>query len=568
MSNPFVKEIVQQLVGLSGVPSETLTRLIEVPPDPDLGDYALPCFSLAKTLRKAPNRIAEELAGQLNVGGRISEARAVGPYVNFFVRPASFVQAVLSKVLAEGRDYGRADVGKEKRVVIDFSHPNVAKPFGIHHLRSTVIGNALRNIFRVLGYEVIGINHLGDWGTQFAKLIAAWKRWGKGELTEGVINVEMLLDLYVRVHEEIEDDPAVEEEARNWLRRLEDGDPETRRMWQVCVNVSLKEFERIYDMLGITFESVAGESFYQDKIPETLKRLEARGLTQISEGATIVDLQAWDMPPFMALRSDDATLYATRDLAAAEYRWETYRFDRMLYVVDLAQSLYFKQLFKVLELMGHKWDDRCVHVLFGRLRFKDRTMSTRRGQIVFLEDVLNKAVDLTRAIIDEKNPNLPDKEQVAREVGIGAVIFADLDSRRARDVVFDWEEVLNFNGETGPYVQYTHARYSSVLRNSGRALPPSDVDFSLLTEPETLAVVKCLEQFPARIERAAETYEPSIIATYLIDLCTVANRFYNTRRVILEDAPLTSARVALVYAITTVLAAGLDLLGMKAPKQM
>ncbi len=568
MPNPFVDEIVQQLAQASGVSSEDFVPLIEVPPNPDLGDYALPCFSLAKTLRKAPNQIALELAEQLKFGDRISEVRAAGPYINFFVHPSSFVEEVLSKVLAQSREFGRTDVGTGKTIVIDFSHPNVAKPFGIHHLRSTVIGNALRNIFRALGYEVVGVNHLGDWGSQFAKLIVAWKRWGEGELTEEAINIQSLLDLYVRIHEEIEDDPAVEEEARNWFRRLEDGDAEATRMWQVCVNVSFKEFNRVYETLGITFESVAGESFYQDKMPATLKRLEEMGLTRISEGATIVDLSEWDMSPFMALRSDDATLYATRDLAAVEYRQETYGFHQMLYVVDVAQSLHFRQLFKVLELMGYEWGERCAHVVFGRLRFKDGAMSTRRGQIIFLEDVLNKAVDLTREIIEEKNPDLPDKEQVARDVGIGAVIFADLDSRRVRDVVFDWDEVLNFNGETGPYVQYTHARYRSVLRNFGQALPPSDVDFSLLTEPETLAVVKCLEQFPSQIENAAEEYEPSLIATYLIDLCRVANRFYNAHRVISEEAPLTSARVALVYAITEVLAAGLDLLGMKAPEQM
>lgn len=567
MSNPFIEEIAQQVSDAAGMAPDALTDLVEVPPDPEMGDYALPCFALAKTLRKAPDRIAEELAQKVAPGERISRVWAVGPYLNFFVNRADFVQKTLSEILAKGRDYGQGEEGAGKTVVIDFSHPNIAKPFGIHHLRSTVIGNALRNLFRALGYTVVGINHLGDWGSQFAKLIVAWKRWGSGEFTED-ISIETLLELYVRIHEEIENDPDVESEASEWFRRLENQDPEAQNMWKVCCTISYKEFDRVYRMLGIAFESIAGESFYLDKMAETLGRLEKKGLTQISEGATIVDLSPWDMPPMIVRRSDDASLYATRDIAAAEYRWQTYAFDRMLYVVDVAQTLYFKQLFKALELMGYHWSRKCTHVVFGRLRFKDGGMSTRRGKIVFLEDVLNRAVELTRKIIEEKNPDLPDKDEVARDVGIGAVIYADLDSRRMRDVVFDWDEVLNFNGETGPYVQYTHARYCSVLRRYGKAIPPSDVDLSLLTEPETVAVVKRLEQFPSRIRNAAGTCEPSLIASYLIELCTEANRFYNTHRVVSEDEALTTARIALVYAITLVLAGGLRLLGMKAPERM
>ena len=477
-------------------------------------------------------------------------------------------EETLSAILEQGADYGRGDRGVGKTVVIDFSHPNIAKPFGIHHLRSTVIGNALRNIYRALGYEVVGVNHLGDWGSQFAKLILAWNYWGEGELTAD-ITIQKLLELYVRINEEIEDNPELEQEARDWFRRLEDGDEEAVRMWQVCVDVSFKEFDRVYDMLDIGFESIAGESFYQDKMPATLDRLRSKGLLTESEGATIVDLEKWDMPPLIALRSDDATLYGTRDLAALEYRWKTYRFEKLLYVVDVAQSLHFRQLFQVLELMEYDWREKCAHVQFGRLRFKDGGgASTRRGNVVFLEDVLNRAIELTRKIIADKNPDLPNGEQIARDVGIGAIIFADLDSKRTRDIVFDWDEVLNFNGETGPYLQYTHARYCSVLRRYDGTLPPRDIDFALLNEIEAIEVVKCLARFPGQIQKAADEYEPSAVTTLMIELCTVANRFYNAHQVISEQADLTAARVALVYAIKTVLASGLSLLGMKAPEQM
>ncbi|MYC12518.1 MAG: arginine--tRNA ligase, partial [Gemmatimonadetes bacterium] len=417
MVNPFVEEIVLQVSKATEMSCGDVRALIETPPKPEMGDYALPCFALAKIFRKAPHLIAEELSAQIATGDRISEVRPAGPYLNFFVPKTNLAGETLSAILEQGADYGRGDHGAGKTVVIDFSHPNIAKPFGIHHLRSTVIGNALRNIYRALGYEVIGVNHLGDWGSQFAKLILAWNYWGEGELTAD-ITIQKLLELYVRINEEIEDNPELEQEARDWFRRLEDGDEEAVRMWQVCVDVSFKEFDRVYDMLGIGFESIAGESFYQDKMPATLDRLRVKGLLTESEGATIVDLEKWDMPPLIALRSDDATLYGTRDLAALEYRWETYRFEKLLYVVDVAQSLYFRQLFQVLELMEYDWREKCAHVQFGRLRFKDGSgASTRRGNVVFLEDVLNRAIELTQKIIADKNPDLPNSDQIARDVG-------------------------------------------------------------------------------------------------------------------------------------------------------
>ncbi len=567
MQNKYIDEIFAQLTKVTGLGAEDLAGLMETPPNPEMGDYALPCFTFAKTMRKAPNLIAEELASGFETNERIVEARATGPYLNFFVSRDDLARDVLQQIVEKVEDYGRSEKGAGRRIVIDFSHPNIAKPFGIHHLRSTVIGGALRRIFKTLGYEAVGINHLGDWGSQFAKLILGWKKWGEGELTED-ITVHTLLDLYVRINEEIDDNPEAEAEASAWFRRLESGDEEARHMWQVACDISWKEFERVYGRLGIEFDVVAGESTHIGRMNDSVERLREKGLVKISEGATIVDLEEWDMAPFLAYRSDEASLYATRDLAAAEHRWLEYEFEQMLYVVDVAQSLHFRQLFKVLELMGHEWSDRCTHVVFGRLRFKDGGMSTRRGKIVLMEDVLNRAVELVRDTIEEKNPDLAEKDEVAEAVGIGAILFADLDSRRIKDVQFDWDEILNFNGETGPYVQYTHARYASVLRKYGKEVPPLDADFGLLTEPETAEVIKQLGAFPNTIVRAAEGHEPSYIASYLIDLCTAANRFYSAHRVVSEDESVTAARITLVYAITVVLKNGLALLGIRAPEEM
>ena len=567
MAESYIEEIAALLTEPTGLDAEALADLIETPPNPEMGDYALPCFCFAKTMRKAPNLIAEELASTIRTGDRIAEVRATGPYLNFVVSRDDLARDTLNQILDQVDNYGTSDEGAGRSVVIDFSHPNIAKPFGIHHLRSTVIGGALRRIFRALGYQVVGINHLGDWGSQFAKLIVAWKRWGEGELTED-ITIHTLLDLYVRINAEIDDNPEAEEEASAWFRRLEAGDVEARHMWQVVCDISWKEFERVYDRLGIEFDVIAGESTHIVRMHESVQRLKDKGLVKISEGATIVDLGEWDMPPFLAYRSDEASLYATRDLAAAEHRWAEHAFDQMLYVVDVAQSLHFRQLFKVLELMGHSWSERCSHVVFGRLRFKDGGMSTRRGKIVLMEDVLNRAVELARETIEEKNPDLAEKDDVAEAVGIGAILFADLDSRRIKDVQFDWDEILNFNGETGPYVQYTHARYASVLRKYGKEVPPERAHLGLLAEPETAEVIKQLAAFPNTISRAAEGHEPSYIASYLIELCTAANRFYNAHRVVSEDEILTAARITLVYAITVVLRNGLGLLGIQAPKEM
>jgi arginyl-tRNA synthetase len=537
--------------------------LIETPPNSEMGDYAVPCFALARKWRKSPAAIAAELAAKIEPNEYLTKIVNAGPYLNFFVNKSRFAEETLKRVTGEGARYGTLNVGAGKTVIIDFSHPNIAKPFGIHHLRSTVIGNALRNIYRALGYNVIGVNHLGDWGTQFGKLLAAWERWGEGELTED-ISIATLLEFYVRIHDEIENDPAVEDEARLWFRRLEQGDPEARRMWEVCRNVSLKEFNRVYEMLGITFESVAGESFYQDKMQDTWQRLQDKGLTTLSEGATIVDLTEWNMPPFIARRSDDASLYATRDLAAAEYRWNAYHFDKMLYVVDVAQSLHFQQLFKVLELMEHEWHERCAHVVFGRML----GLSTRAGKVIFLEDVLNHSTELARKLVEEKNPDLPNKDEVAQKVGIGAVIFADLKRGRIKDYVFDWDEVLNPFGDTGPYLQYTHARYCSVLRKAERPVVVEGVDYARLSEAETVALIRALAEFPNAIQQAARDYEPSVVSRALLDIADKANKFYEKHQVIGVEEKTFQARLLLVDCTRQVLANGLRLLGMEAPEEM
>ena len=567
MSNPFVEEIAQQVSQATELSVDDVVALMETPPKPEMGDYAFPCFTLAKTFRKAPNMIAEELVGKIQTGDRIAEAKAIGPYLNFFVGKGSFVGETLAQVLAQGANYGRQSLGQGKTVAIDFSSPNIAKPFTIAHLRTTAIGNALCRLYEALGWQVAGINYMGDWGAPHGMNIAAYKQWGDEETVRKNPPYE-LFQLYVKFNAEVENNPSLKDEAQAWTRKLEEGDEEARTLWTWFRSETIEDFKRVYRWMGIEFSEFTGESVYHEPSKKIVADLKEQGLAVESDGALVVELEDDEMPPGILQTSHGTLVYLPRDLAAAIDRKKTYDFDKMIYVVGNEQSLHFKQLFKVLSLMGHDWAQNCVHVPFGLVNFKAGKMSTRRGNVIFLEDVLKRAVELTTAIIDEKNPDLPDKEAIAEAVGIGAIVFADLDSRRMRDVVFDWDEILNFNGETGPYVQYTHARYCSMLRRFDGTLPPVDVNFELLNEAETLEVVKCLEKYPKQIQKAADEYEPSIIATYLIELCTVANRFYNVHQVISDDAELTKSRVALVYAIKTVLASGLDLLGMKAPERM
>jgi len=564
--NAFRDQIVQYLASHVPLDQAELQRAIEVPPSVELGDYAFPCFPLAKALRKAPAAISTELAAAFQPTKLIKEARAAGPYVNFFVDRVAYTRAGLGAILEQGSRYGKSTEGVGKTVVVDYSSPNIAKPFGVGHLRSTVIGNALYRIYDHLGYRVMRINHLGDWGTQFGKLIVAFKRWGnEADLTTHAI--QTLYDLYVRFHSEVETHPELEDEARGWFKRLEDGDPEARAIWQRFRDLSLQEFARIYERLGISFDSQAGESFYEPYLDSTIERIRQAGLVSVSDEALIVDLRPYNMPPCLLRKKDEATLYATRDLAAAMYRHETYGFWKMLYVVGADQRLHFQQVFKVLELMGFPWAQDCVHVDFGLIRFHDEKMGTRRGNIIFLEDVLDRAVELAEQIVHEKNPELPNKRQVAEAVGIGAVIFTDLSTRRVKDVNFEWEKVLTFEGETGPYVQYTHARACSVLRKADQPLRP-DVDYSPLAQDEAFDLVRLLTDYPAVLRRAAENSEPFFVTDYLLTLSERFNKYYHNYRILTDDTAVREARLWLVKSVQTVIESGLTMLGIKAPEEM
>jgi arginyl-tRNA synthetase len=564
--NAFIDEIVHFLQGQLGRDEAELRQAIEIPPSMQLGDYAFPCFPLAKSLRKAPQAIAAELAGAFQPTRLVREARAIGPYVNFFVDRVAFNRLGLVAIVEQGAAYGASTQGAGRTIVIDYSSPNIAKPFGVGHLRSTVIGNALYKIYTHLGYEVVRINHLGDWGTQFGKLIVAFKRWGS-EAELAAHPIQTLYELYVQFHTEVESQPALEDEARAWFKRLEDGDPEARAIWQHFRDLSLQEFARIYERLGIQFDSLAGESFYEPYLEATIERIRQAGLTTVSDQALIVDLQPYNMPPCLLRKKDEATLYATRDLAAAIYRHDTYAFTKMLYVVGADQRLHFQQIFKVLELMGFDWAQDCVHVDFGLIKFNEMKMGTRRGNIIFLEDVLDRAVELAEQIVHEKNPDLPDKRAVAEAVGLGAVIFADLSTRRVKDVNFEWEKVLTFEGETGPYVQYTHARACSVLRKANQAVA-LDADCSHLTQDEEFDLVRLLGNYPTVLHRAAESYEPFFVTDYLLTLSEHFNKYYHNHRILTDDAQIRAARLLLVKAVQIVIQSGLHLLGIKAPEEM
>ena len=564
--NAFRDDIMQFLKRCLPLDADEFQRALEVPPSVQLGDYAFPCFPLAKILRKAPQAIAAELAAAFQPTPLVKEARASGPYVNFFVDRVAYSHAGLGTIIEQDTRYGRSEEGEGKTVVIDYSSPNIAKPFGVGHLRSTVIGNALYRIYDHLGYRVMRINHLGDWGTQFGKLIVAFKRWGnETDLTTHAI--QTLYDLYVRFHSEVETQPELDDEARGWFKRLEEGDSEARAIWQRFRDLSLQEFSRIYERLGISFDSQAGESFYEPYLEPTIERIRQAGLVTVSDQALIVDLHAYTMPPCLLRKKDEATLYATRDLAAAMYRHDTYGFWKMLYVVGADQRLHFQQVFKVLELMGFSWAKDCVHVDFGLIRFNDEKMGTRRGNIIFLEDVLDRAVELAEQIVHEKNPTLPNKREVAEAVGIGAVIFTDLSTRRVKDVNFEWEKVLTFEGETGPYLQYTHARACSVLRKANQPMR-AEADCSPLTQDDEFDLVRLLTDYPAVLRRAAEHYEPFFVTDYLLTLSERFNKYYHNYRILIDDAAVRQARLLLVKSVQTVIQSGLNVLGIKAPEEM
>lgn len=558
---------------LEGITRDTLAELIEYPPNPQMGDLSLPCFRLSKQLRKSPQAIAEELKANWQEHPEFGQADAVSGYFNVFLNKQWFASQVLGEVLDKKDRYGSQNIGQGRNVVIDFSSPNIAKTFHIGHLRSTVIGNALYKIFEFLGYNSVGVNHLGDWGTQFGKLIVAYKMFGDKSAVEEE-GIAELQRIYVKFHDEADEKPELEDEARAWFVKLEQGDAEAQELWRWFVDISLKEFEKMYDLLGVKFDSYMGESAYVDKVPGVIEELQEKKLLEEDEGATIVRLDAFDMPPVLIFKKDGSTLYHTRDIAAALYRKKTYDFEKCVYVTDAGQGLHFKQWFKVIEMMGYDWAPELQHVPFGKVSLEGAKLSTRKGNVIHLEELLGKAIEKTREIIEQKNPSMPNKDEVARKVGVGAIVFNDLSNNRIKDIVFSWEEALNFEGETGPYVQYTHARASRVLRKSNDGVSdaftasPEQLNTGHLENAEAQAALKELYLFKERVEQAMHKLEPSIISRYLVDLAQRFNHFYHECPILVDDAELRAARLALVKSVQITLRNGLALIGLDAPEEV
>lgn len=547
-----------------GLSMEELSALIVVPKDSKNGDYSLPCFRFAKISGKSPVAVAQELKDKIALPEGIEKVESLAGYLNFYTDKKVFVKTALEKVLEKKQDYGKSDIGKGKTVCIDYSSVNIAKPFHIGHLSSTAIGGALYRIFGFLGYNTVGINHLGDWGTQFGKMLAAYKLWGDAEKVEKG-GVAALLELYVRFHKEAENNPELDDLARSWFKKIEDFDEEATTLFNKFKELTLAEAFKVYDRLRIKFDSYAGESFYNDKLDAVVNELEAKGLLRESEGAKVVDLEAYNMPPCIIVKSDGASLYSTRDIAAALYRKKTYDFDKCLYVVAYQQNLHFKQWFKVIELMGYPWAKDLEHIAFGMVSLPDGAIKSRAGNVVFLEDVLNRAVEKSLQVITEKSPDLENKKEIAEQVGVGAVIFSVLYNNRIKDIVFNYDKVLNFDGETGPYVQYTHARCCSVLAKGtlGR-----EKDFSALDNEESVEVVKLLDTFPDAVREAADKREPCVLSRHIVELAKAYNKFYLAHRIINAPEGAKNVRLMLTSAVRQVIKNGLTLLGMGAPEKM
>ena len=571
----FKEEIAKLIAAeVTDLELSEIQGMIEVPQDSKMGDYAFPCFKLAKVMRKAPPLIAKNIAEKIADNEIFEKVEQVNAYVNMFISKEEFVKDVVEDVLEKGDGFGRSDIGGGKTVIVEYSSPNIAKPFHIGHIRSTVIGNSIYKIYDALGYNVIRINHLGDYGTQFGKMICAYRHWGN---KEDVINepIKTLLGYYTKFHEEVETHPELDDEAREIFTKLEHGEPEEVELWQWFRDESLKEFNRVYKMLGIEFDSYNGESFYSDKMPRFVKELEEKGLLEESRGAHIVDLEKYGLGVALITKSDGSTLYITRDIAAAVYRKETYDFYKNIYVVASQQNLHFQQWIQILELMGYEWARDCVHVPFGLVSLEDGTMSTRHGRVVFLEDVINRAVEQTKEIIREKGVNTDNIDETARQVGIGAVIFNELSNNRIKDYVFSWSKVLDFNGETGPYVQYTYARCASVLRNAGEEAVKKAMEKGLagvnakyLTGESSFALAKLLYRLPQVVVEAGEKFEPSIVTRHIVDIAQSFNRFYHDEHILVDDEEEKAAKLALVIAAKTAIKNGLALLGMEAPERM
>lgn len=560
--------VTDRLAELTDLEKAVIENAVEIPPEEKMGDLAFPCFPLAKVLHKAPPIIAKELAEKFADDAALGKVEAVGGYVNFFYNRAEFEKNTIAAINKAGYNWGASDIGHGKTVLVEYSSPNIAKPFHIGHLFSTAVGNSLARIYKHLGYDVQSLNHLGDWGTQFGKLISAYKRWGNKEVIDKD-PINELLKIYVKFHEEAEKNPELEDEARDYFKLLEDGDEETTALWKYFREVSLVEYKKTYDKLGVTFDSYNGEAFYHDKMDEVVNILRDKGLLVESEGAQVVDLSDLNMPPCIILKSNGATIYATRDIAAALYRHRTYDFHKNIYVVGNPQALHFRQFFTVMKKAGWDWADDCEFVGFGLVRFGGKNLSTRHGDVVLLEDVLNESIDKTREIIENNNSNVEDKEDAARKIGIGAVLYTFLHSSRDRDIDLSWETMLDFEGESAPYCQYGYARGRSILRKA-EGIDYSDADLSKATSDEEYSLIKQLNAFGDAVLDAADKNEPFYVNRYVTNLTKAFNKFYNTNPIMKSDVdPETKkARLAIVDATTRVIKTALGLLGIETVESM
>ena len=566
----FKEKIAEKLGEIVEIDKKELLSYIEVPKDNKNGDYSFPCFRLAKELKKAPQIIADEIKEKIDLEGTgIEKVEVIGGFLNFFVNKNEIAKEVLNEIVNR-EEYGRAKIGEGRNIVIDYSAPNIAKPFHIGHLRSTVIGGALSNIYKFLGYNVTGINHLGDYGTQFGKLIEGYKLWGdEYDIDSDPINE--LTKIYIRINNLCKEDEKVLEACRNNFKLLEDGDEYCTKLWEKFKTVSLKEFQKVYDLLGSKFESWNGEAFYSDKMPEVVELLGKSGKLVDSQGAKIVDLSDVGIDtPCIIIKSNGSTTYATRDLAAILYRARTYNFEKALYVTSYEQILHFKQVFATAKYLGldKKYTDGLLHVPFGMVLLPEGKMSTREGNIIKLEDLLNEAIERAKAIIEQKNPDLENKEETAKKVGVGAIVFNDLSNNRVKDEIFDWDTILNFQGETGPYIQYTYVRIKSVLEKAGGIPDISDIDFEKLSDNYSQEVLKLIYNFQDVLVAVTEKEEPSILSRYLIELAKAYSSFYNENKIMVEDKKLKNARIILSYAAAKVLKEGTKLLGMEMPDKM
>lgn len=564
----FKEHVIEKIISLTGLDREAAEKSIEIPPDEKMGDLAFPCFPLAKVMHKAPALIAQELADKMSDDDMIDKTQAAGGYLNFFFNREKFISSVISAVEDAGEKWGASDEGTGKTVLVEYSSPNIAKPFHIGHLFSTAVGNSLAKIYKHLGYNVRSLNHLGDWGTQFGKLISAYKRWGDKEVIEKD-PINELLKIYVKFHEEAEKHPELEDEAREYFKKLEDGDEETTALWKYFRDISLVEFKRVYGILGVEFDSYNGEAFYSDKMDEVVEILREKGLLTESDGAQVVDLSEENMPPCIILKSNGATIYATRDIAAALYRHRTYNFYKNIYVVGTPQALHFRQFFTVMKKAGWEWADDCVHVGFGLVRFGGKNLSTRHGDVVFLDDVLNESIDKTREIIEKNGSEIENMEDAARKIGIGAILYTFLHSTREKDIDLNWESMLDFEGESGPYCQYGYARGRSILRKA-QGIDYSGADFSTAATDEAYSLVKQLGAFSDAVKDAAEKNEPFYINRYVTTLTKLFNKFYNTNPIMKDDveAQTKKARLAITDAVTTVIKTALGLLGIDTVEKM